>query len=867
MSKELLLIDGHGLAFRGFYALPATLAASDGTPTNALVGFTNMLVKCLDEWGADGVGLFFDPHGPTRRKEIYDDYKAGRKPAPEEFKTQMPLIIEISRAMGLPVYIRDGIEADDFIVSTAKKAVAAGWHVKILSADKDLFQVIGGGIEVVRPAKGVSDFKDYNEDYFIKEFGFAPDSMADYLALLGDSVDNIPGVAGIGEKGAKELISAYGSLDGIYAHLDEIAKGKRTKLEAGREQAYISKTLIVPIDTEPAPLEELKLKEPDAQLLREMCERLGLRKLLSRFVKNETVPAAGPKKEAAPQGQGSLFAEEAAADAAVADVVPVNVISDCEPETLLEASEIALVPNGDGTAFIADRNGRAAKIEASDGAALDRFAKWSETGTVYLYGYREALAAGIFPLPEAGRVRDLETIHYMLHPDRGGSAIEKTLGAPLPQGAALAVALFSLYDGMQQQLDAAPELGKLMTELDLPLSHALAALQRGGLHADAEKLSQLETDLTAAIAETEDSIAETVGERINLNSPKQVGSLLFEKLLLPPIKKTKSGYSTDASVLEELARLPEPLGTVPGRILEFREQSKVLSGFVEPFLKLAQENGGFIHSTFDQLATGTGRLASRDPNVQNMPVFGDWADRFRECFTPSSPERTFVAADYSQIELRVLAHLCGEERLIAAFREGRDVHMETASWVFGLPPEDITPEQRRFAKVVNFGLLYGMSAHGLAQRLGISRPQAASMVDRYFSVLPKVRNYLEESIKAAKAAGYTRSIFGRRRPLAEVSTVEGRGNNPIDRVAVNTPIQSSASDIAKIALMRFHEVVNREFTDARIILQIHDSIVCECRKSDAEAVEKRLVETMEGVKVLSVPIKAEPKRGDSLKEV
>ena len=867
MSKELLLIDGHGLAFRGFYALPPTLTAADGTPTNAVVGFTNMLVKCIDEWGADGVGLFFDPHGPTRRKDIYAEYKAGRKPAPEEFKVQMPLIIDISRAMGLPVCIRDGIEADDCIIATARKAAAEGWRVKILSADKDLFQVVGEGVAVVRPAKGVSDFRNYDEEYFTKEYGFTPASMADYLALLGDAVDNIPGVQGIGEKGAKELISQYGSLDGIYAHLGEIAKGRRAKLEAGREQAYVSKSLIVPIDTEPLEASELVLGEPDAVLLREMCERLGLRKLLARFVKDKTVPEAQPPKTDTAAAQSSLFAPEPEAGVTTNTETASEVAANSALEPLLESPELALVPVAGEKAFVADRSGRVSEVSASDGATLDKLAKWAETGVVYLYGYREALAAGVFPLPADARVRDLETIHYMLHPDRGGSAIEKTLGAPLPQGAALAAALFSLYDGMHLQLDAAPELGKLMTELDVPLSRALASLQRGGLHADAEKLKKLEADLTAAISATEDSIAETVGERINLNSPKQVGGLLFEKLLLPPVKKTKSGYSTDASVLEELARLPEPLGTVPGKILEFREQSKVLSGFVEPFLKLAQEGDGFIHSTFDQLATGTGRLASRDPNVQNMPVFGGWADRFRECFTPSAPERTFVAADYSQIELRVLAHLCGEERLLAAFREGRDVHMETASWVFGLPPEDITPEQRRFAKVVNFGLLYGMSAHGLAQRLGISRLQAASMVERYFSVLPRVKNYLEESIKAAKAAGYTRSIFGRRRPLAEVSTVEGRGNNPIDRVAVNTPIQSSASDIAKIALMRFHEVVNREFTDARIILQIHDSIVCECKKSDAEAVEKRLVETMEGVNVLSVPVKAEPKRGDSLKEV
>ena len=863
MNNELLLIDGHGLAFRGFYALPETLTAADGTPTNAIVGFTNMLLKCMDELGTDGVGLFFDPHGPTRRKEMYAEYKEGRKPAPEGFKAQMPLIIEISRVMGIPVYIRDGVEADDFIVSTAVKAASEGRAVKVLSADKDLLQIVRDGISVMRPTKGVSDFRSYDEEFFRGEFGFEPSSMADYLALLGDAVDNIPGVPGIGEKTAKELIGLYGSLDGIYEHLDDVAKGRRAKLEANKEQAYISKSLIVPLDTEPAPVAELVIGEPDMPRLREMCLRLGLRKLLNRFERQYGAAAK------AGEPQGSLFGAERDLNTAtqVTETGADISIKEAKLSDVLTADELSLVRAGEKRYFVGDRSGRTAVLDAARSDEAAAFAEWSKRGVLYIYGYRTQLELAELEMPDCERVRCLETLHYMLHPDRGGSAIEKTLGTPLPEGARLAVNLFRLCDDMKQQLGSYAGLEELMKSLDMPLSSALADLKRGGIFADSSKLRTLEADLSTAIKKTEESIAELAGERINLNSPKQVGWLLFERLMLPPLKKTKSGFSTDMSVLEELARLPEPLCTIPAMLMEYREASKVLSGFVEPFLKLADENGGFIRSTFDHLATGTGRLASHDPNVQNMPVFGEWADRFRECFVPSSPDMTFVAADYSQVELRVLAHMCGEPRLIEAFREGRDVHMETASWVFGLPPEDITPEQRRFAKVVNFGLLYGMSAHGLAQRLGISRPQAASMVERYFSVLPSVKSYLENSVKEAKAAGYTKSAFGRVRPLAEVATVEGRGNNPIDRVAVNTPIQSTASDIAKIALMRFNKAVREEFSGARTVLQIHDSIVCECRREDAPAVERRLVEIMEGVNVLSVPVKAEPKRGDSLKEV
>ena len=348
-----------------------------------------------------------------------------------------------------------------------------------------------------------------------------------------------------------------------------------------------------------------------------------------------------------------------------------------------------------------------------------------------------------------------------------------------------------------------------------------------------------------------------------------MGDLLFGKLMLPPIKTTKGGgsYSTSIEVLEELAKLPEPLCVVPKMLIKHREESKIFSAFVQPFIKYSRDGGGVVHSTFDHLATGTGRLASRDPNVQNMPVFGEWADRFRSCFTPRTEDCVFVAADYSQIELRVLAELTEEEKLIRAFHDGSDIHLETASWVFGLPAEQITAEQRRFAKVVNFGLLYGMSAFGLAQRLGVPRPAAQQIVDRYFSVLPSVKNYITESANEAKERGYTRSLFGRIRPLAEVSTTEGRGAGAINRVAVNTPIQSTAADIAKIALFRLDAALAEKFPGARIVLQVHDSIVCECARKDAEAVRALLVKTMESVDILSVPLKAEPKSGNSLKDI
>ena len=864
MSKDMLLIDGHGLAFRGFYALPETLAAADGTPTNAVVGFTTMLLNGLDKWKPDRVGLFFDPKGPTRRHELFKEYKEGRKPTPEGFKVQLPLIIDISRAMGIPVFVRDGMEADDYIVSTAKSASDEGWNVSIFSADKDLFQVINGNIKIIRPSKGVSDFKVYDKENFVDEYGFRPEAMADYLALVGDAVDNIPGVPGIGDKTAKELIGRFGSLEGIFENLDEMPKGRRSKLEENRELAYSSRDLIIPQLTESVPLEELIMKDPDEEILAEMCTRLSLRRLMERMMLGtKTLSSKISMKKPAVNLKNK--------GPAVTPMIEIRATPESLEtgyDDLFEAPELAISAAIDGkTVFcLFDKAGRSAVLDPDENDTMGKWSAWCGKGSLTLFGYREMLAKYDIPLPPAERIKDVEVAHYLLHPDRGGSAIEKTLGRKLPTGKELASELFAMWDAFEPEIMKFG-LDKLMTELDLPLSAALANLERNGIYADTARLVSMEKDLAKAIAQSENDIEKLVGESINLNSPKQVGWLLFEHLHLPPIKKTQTGYSTDMSVLEELARLPEPLCDVPNKIIEYREEAKILSGFVQPFLAAAKEGDGMIHSTFDHLSTGTGRLSSRDPNVQNMPVFGRWASRFRDCFIPSGEGRIFVAADYSQIELRVLAHLSGEKMLVSAFSEGRDVHMETASWVFGLPSEEITQEQRRFAKVVNFGLLYGMGAHGLAQRLGISRPQAAAMDERYFSVLPNVKGYLEKSVREAKEAGYTRSIFGRIRPLAEVATTAGRGNNPIDRVAVNTPIQSAASDIAKIAIMRFDKVISEEFKGAKTVLQIHDSIVCECMQEDADRLEKRLVEVMEGVDVLNVPVKAEPKRGNSLSKV
>ncbi len=850
MKKYLLLIDGHGLAFRAFYALPPELSAADGTPTNAVVGFFNMMLKALDEWPADGLGVFFDPKGPTRRHELFAEYKETRRPTPESFRLQMPLITELCRAMGFPVFSRDGVEADDYIVATARARAAEGWDVNILSADKDLFQAIEDRISVIRPSKGVTDFLVYDGAVFREKYGFEPRLMADYLALLGDAADNIPGVAGIGEKTALALVGRSGRLENIYENIEEVPKARRVRLEAGREAAFMSRALVVPQETEPAAEEELIPKEPELEKLSALCSRLGLKKIYARF--------AGLERGAGPQEAPQVSAGEWKGE-------------ETELERLFEYDEIALSPSPEEgeKRFVAAAGGKAAGFDARDEKARALFAEWAGHGRLILCGYREMLSdCPDFPLPARERVNDVETAHYLLHPDRGGAAgMERTLGAPVTPGRGLASRLSGYRDALFPELDKYGLLS-VMNDIDMPLAPALAKMRLTGMRADTSGLEALGARLAESVARCEAAIKERVGEDINLASPKQVGELLFERLMLPPLKTTKNGaYSTGIQVLEELAKLPEPMCDIPLMLIRHREESKIYTAFVQPFIKYSRDGGGTVRSTFDHLSTGTGRLASRDPNVQNMPVFGEWADGFRACFVPRSEDGVFVAADYSQIELRVLAELTGEEKLIRAFREGGDIHLETASWVFGLPAREITAEQRRFAKVVNFGLLYGMSAFGLAQRLGVPRPAAQEIVDRYFGVLPSVKSYIAGSAAEAKRRGYTRSLFGRIRPLSEVSTAEGRGTSAIARIAVNTPIQSTAADIAKIALFRFDAALSEKFPDARIVLQVHDSIVCECPRGDAEAVRELLVKTMEGVDILNVPLKAEPKSGNSLKDI
>lgn len=837
-SPRVLLVDGHGLAYRAFYAMPE-LSAADGTPTQVLVGFNNMFLKIVEEQGPSHVCVFFDEAGPTFRHEHFKAYKETRKPTPEDLKVQIPLLRECLRLMGVCVHSRSGYEADDEIAACAVDLAGKVEKVIILSADKDMFQILREGVEILRPVKGVSQFKTYDVAAFTVEYGFAPPLMADYLALVGDTADNIPGVRGIGAKGAQKLLVEYGGMDSIYGHLEDLPGGTRAKLEEGREMAFASLELARLREDGSVPLEDMALAGGVREGFDAFCRRYGLSRLAEKMGTPHEKVTSEIVAEDTRHGPEALS-------------VPM--------EALLARPQLALsLERGEEGLLLGIAAEDGSFWEGGSPSVPQEVLGWLTSGSLITWDYKDLcrLLPREFRYPD--RVWDCRIAGYLLHPDRAPSSLP---GAEGLSPGRRALALFALKREMEPALAG---MENLMASVELPLCPVLADMESRGLSADGGRLQTLEEKLEGQLRVIEARIEELAGQSVNLSSPRQVAELLFDHLGLPPLKKTKTGYSTDVTVLEELSGLPVPEAEVPRLLLEYREAAKMASGFVRPFLELAgASRGGKIHTTFEHTATGTGRLSSRDPNIQNLPVFGRWADELRSCFGPGEPGLVFVAADYSQIELRVLAHLCGDSRLQEAFREERDIHRETAGWVFGVPADEVTPDLRRSAKVVNFGLLYGMSAFGLARRMGIGRAEASEIVERYFSVFPGVRAYLEESYEKAVKRGYTLTLFGRRRPLDEVGTVEGRGNGALKRVAVNSPIQGTAADIARMAMIAWESGLSSRGWEGELVLQVHDSLVCQCSPGKAQQIAAALRETMESAATLDVPLVAETKTGKTL---
>ncbi len=860
-KKKILLIDGHGIAFRAFYAVPE-LNAPDGTPTNALVGFFNMFARALHDWKPDEIYTAFDMPGPTFRHLLLPAYKATRKPAPEEFKVQIPLLEEMLPLLGVRLMRRSGVEADDLIGSAALQFSSSGDDVLILTSDKDIMQTLRPGVKILRPGRGVSSFEVYDETAFAEKYGFPPSGMVDYLSLMGDAVDNIKGVPGVGEKTASRLLHDYGTIENVIAHADELKPALRKKIAEGGKTAIDNRALTrLKCDIDLSEFTDTPAAV-NMETFAERCAALGMKKTAEAFVSRVSVSAsrqshAGDVQTRATDESVTL----SPLSVSPAGEIPIDAIL-LAPRLALDLEESTLPPRFSGGEA---RNDVRAVLAAPDGS-------WWRGNFSDLEQRLDGLAGHtlttldaktlcyLAEMPPEVSLLDIRTAYYLLHPDL--EAFDAAEKLALPFSPERALRLLALGKSLKTQIEE-QKMTSVLNDIDTPLIPVLVAMEKRGIRLDREKMRTLSSELDSRIQSLSDAISSGVGEQINLNSPKQVGELLFEKLGLPVVKKTKTGYSTDVSVLERLRDICGDRSPVPGQLLEYRELMKMSSGFVLPLMGAAGDDG-LIHSTFEALATGTGRLSSRDPNMQNLPAYSGWGARIRECLVPARPGNCFVAADYSQIELRVLAHLSGDPQLISIFNSDRDIHTETASLIFGLPPEAVTKELRRSAKTVSFGLIYGMGVFGLAARLDTDRATAARVTEAYFAALPGVRDYIVSSRKNSLEEGFTTTLFGRRRPMDELSTGDGKKGHQ-KRVAVNSPIQGTAADITKIAMNR----AARHFSgrDVHMVLQVHDSIVCECHTEDAEEVARELSDVMENAVHLSVPLKTQRTLGKTLAAV
>ena len=857
--KRLFLLDGHSLAYRAFFALPTSLATSTGQVTNAVYGFTSMLIKLLAEEKPDLIAVAWDVGAPTVRLEKYADYKAGRAEAPDEFRQQLGLMDEVLDALRVPVVGIEGHEADDAIATLAVRAVEQGLEVVIVTADRDFFQLVRPGITVMFNRKGISDIVLYDERAVRDRFGLPPERYLDYVALKGDSSDNIPGVPGVGEKTASRLVQEFGSVEALVERTAELKGKLRESIEAAGEQLAMNKDLArletdLELDVRPG---DCRMGEWDAEQVRRLFTSLEFRSLLERL--EEIGRTAKPVVELAELDLRRVAASELAATLATDS--PRSVRLDAEGSAV---RGIAVSAGG----------GQATYAELTDLAPVSTFLadvdspKWAHDAKAL---ERLLLANGA---SLAGLVSDAMLAGYLLDPATASYPLdalcERYLGTnvlaavegesegqlfgeePWQIAAAEAAAVALLAPELDQRIDKAG-LRSLLDEVELPLSSVLARMEARGIAIDVEYLEEMAEGVRDRMATLKSEIYRHAGEDFNLNSPPQLRAILYEKLRLSPGKRTPKGQlSTDASVLEKL-RDQHP---IVDALLAWRELDKLNSTYLEALPRQVAADAR-IHTTFNQTGAATGRLSSSEPNLQNIPVRSELGRQIRRAFVPGSPEQVLLVADYSQIELRILAHLSGDEGLREAFDSGADIHAATAAKVFGVPRDRVDGELRRRAKAVNYGLAYGMNAYGLATRLEIAPDEAQEIMDAYFEGFPSIREYLDKQVARASAAGFTETLLGRRRYIPELQAANPRVRDLGRRQALNAPIQGGASDVFKLAMIAVDRELEERMPACRMLLTVHDELVFEVDARRAEEAAATVRERMEHAFDLSVPLRAD----------
>lgn len=879
MSEKILLIDGHSILNRAFYGLPE-LTNAEGLHTNAIYGFLNILFRIVEEEKPDYLTVAFDLHAPTFRHKMYADYKGTRKGMPQELREQVPVMKDVLMAMGITIVAKEGYEADDLLGTLAKKSEAKGMDVTVLSGDRDLLQLASKHICIRIPKTrfGKTTIEDYFEENVKEKYQLTPAQIIELKALMGDSSDNIPGLPGVGEKTATKILLEYGTVENAWKHVEELKpnKAKNAFLEH-YDMAILSKKLAtinidspIEYDWESARIGEFYTKEAY-----EYFKELEFKNFLSRFEEG-----AEPAKIAVSFQNVTDFTE---ADALFEKLVKepelgIEVLREAHQFLGLglawnnkekeEVETVCIFPQGFLTeSYLMDQVQKLCeKVEMID--ALDVKETISEISKVSHKKVFDARIAAYLlnPLKSSYTYDDIakEYLGEMLPAKEdliGKLSYTKAMSEKEAKEEEVAKSIcYMAYTALRSRNALMEALEKsnmkaLFEDIELPLVFTLSNMEKEGIRVNAEALKEYGSQLEVRIKELESRIYEEAGEEFNINSPKQLGVILFEKLQLPGGKKTKTGYSTAADVLEKLA----PEHKLVADILEYRQLAKLKSTYADGLAGFIGEDGR-IHSTFNQTITATGRISSTEPNLQNIPIRMELGRLIRKVFIPEDGF-VFVDADYSQIELRVLAHLSGDENLIEAYKEAQDIHRMTASQVFHVPFEEVTDLQRRNAKAVNFGIVYGISSFGLSQDLSITRKEAAEYIENYFATYPKIKGFLDGLVTEAKEQGYVETMFQRRRPVPEIRSGNFMQRSFGERVAMNSPIQGTAADIIKIAMIRVEQALKEQNLESRLILQVHDELLIEAKEDEVEAVKAILEREMKGAANLAVPLEIDMHTG------
>lgn len=869
---KIMVIDGNSIINRAFYGVHM-LNNHEGLPTNAIYGFLSTLFRLQDEQTPDRIIVCFDVKAKTFRHEKFDTYKATRKGMPDELAVQMPVLKEVLDAMGLIRCELAGFEADDLIGTISRQAEELGDTCMIVTGDRDSLQLVSDKttVRLVSSKGGQDTSRDITPEVFREEYGFAPIHLIDLKALMGDSSDNISGVPGVGEKTALNLLHQFGTLEGVYANLDapEIKKGLHNKLVEGEQAARDSYWLATICRDAPLPIDmkALPAASMDQEALYSLLTRLEFKTFLTRLGISQTGLPETEKQLPCEEVSDLQTAMELLARLEQAEYVPVFAAPKLCAFALLHADTVWLL--------CAD----AFSVEDFDKIVQSIF---SGRFRLVLHAakpvYTELLAGGY---EAEGVWFDTSIAAYLLNPTESAYDLERValsyLNQEIPKTDLAAEDAFSPLGGRQDALETMAvcvqavqkiyletaeqlkqqKMEQLFFDMEMPLMTVLAEMQHVGCKADADQLRLFGEQLDTRIQALTDEIYEAAGHSFNIQSSKQLGEVLFDELGLPVVKKTKSGYSTNAEVLERLAGYHP----IVQAVLEYRQLTKLKSTYVDGLLKVIAPDGR-IHSHFQQTVTATGRLSSVDPNLQNIPVRTELGRELRRMFV-AEPDKVLVDADYSQIELRVLAHIADDEAMIDAFRHGQDIHAATASRVYGVPVNEVTPQMRSSCKAVNFGIVYGISDFSLAQDIGVSRKEAGVFIQSYLDTYSGVHHYMESIKQSAREKGYVETLFGRRRAIPELNSKNFNLRSFGERAAMNTPIQGTAADIIKIAMLRVSERLKREGSSARLILQVHDELIIEAPKAEAEKVAVLLREEMEHAVALKVPLLAEAKIGHS----